>query len=624
MRKGLQLALLTVAIGLISVQAMANAPVIGNIPSPIVGNAEPATDGGNFIFMDAMDLNTLATDDSTPSNQLMWTYFETATPSSHGYYLINGDLPINPATANITSPTTSQIINRTIGKGPAGTKLEWNPDAQANTITIRNQYLSALGSGSTVDEGWADGLIAAEQQTVTFFCSDGTSYSSKTVQFYSTNNDFDRLSGNLWIPLKNEPPKASGSTAWKAESWSAGVTSSTWAGGSTGLCIIAPLTGSNVADFASPAPYFSLSKNQVYRIKMQMNSTQGTLGKTPLWDLVLENTNPAGTYGLMAYSMDTMFYDDPYNGGMNTVINTQSGDWKTLYWTPNAVQTDQWNAGVYLTKYDGKRDPRLRFRVLDVDGVGMGQTKSGAICIQSISVDSVPLSRVRVLSNVVNIANGGIKAANSSSTGNLEVQSLVSASHITVTYAKGAVTIKPTTTVVPNTYGTASSTGQQFELTEIHPATLSDNFADSIDNWPITWTTASTADPNIYMMQVGMSAPSAIDAQHPWDAIFLSMYSRTYEMLVDTYVTSRDLLSSPAYTTDGSGNITPQTFTMFFQAGKGTAASNQVNARFKWSIRLANSPAVFFPSSVPGTDPVNTGAVTIHSVKLDKVDFSLH
>jgi hypothetical protein len=345
------------------------------------------------------------------------------------------------------------------------------------------------------------------------------------------------------------------------------------------MCIIAPLKGSNVAEFASPAPYFSITKNSVYRIMMQMNGTQGSAGKTPLWDLVLENINPSGTFGMMGYAMDTIFYDDPFNGGQNSVINSQLGDWKTLYWTPGAVQTDQWNNKAFTTAYDGgKRDPRLRFRILDVDGVGQGETKSGAICIQKITVDQVPLSRLRVLSNVVNIANGGLKAANTAGTGNVEVTSLVDPSNkrITVTYTNGAVTIKPTALLVANSYGNQTTSGQMFELTELHPAAKPNT--DALENWPMTWSASST-DPYIYRMQVGMSAPTPTDAQSPWDAIYLSIYSRTYEILEDTYVTSRDYLSSPTYAVDKNGNIVPQIFTMFFQAGKGSLAPLASNAR---------------------------------------------
>jgi hypothetical protein len=216
-------------------------------------------------------------------------------------------------------------------------------------------------------------------------------------------------------------------------------------------------------------------------------------------------------------------------------------------------------------------------------------------------------------------------------TGNLEVQSIVSPLHINVTYANGAVTIKPTTTQVANTYVNPannqlqSSSGQQFEFTEIHPATTSDNFADSIDNWPLTWTApvivgGVVTEPNIYRMQVGLSAPSALDAASPFDAIYLSMYSRTYELFVDTYVTSRDQLASPAYILNG-GNVVPQIYTMFFQAGKGSGAS-AANARFKWLVRLANSPGVNFPTNSPTLSPLNTGAVTLSSVRVDKVDFS--
>jgi hypothetical protein len=626
MRKGLQFTLLTVAFALISVQAMAMAPTILDIPSPIVGNAEAVTGGGRFIYIDAMNLDNLATDDSTLPKDLMWTY--TTTNKARGgsltdYYLINGVPPLSAAEMASpgdirTSPTTNRIINRTV------IAPEFNSDGKANTITIRNNYLSPLGAtgaAAYVDEGWPDGIIGGETTPVTFYCSDGTTYSSKTVMFYSTNNDFDHLSGNLWkpvmsgtsssLPITQPKPVDTKGTGWKPEAWSPGVTSSTWANGSTGLCLNTALLGSNIGEYVSPLPYFQLAKNTIYRIRLQMNGTQGTVGQVPLWDFVVENIVPSTGVGLMAYMMDTYFYDDPFNGGANTVVNTQAGTEKVIYWAPFAVDTEQWNTKAFDVKYDNVNDPRLRFRVMDVDAVGMGNTKSGGVCITSIAVDSIPIGRVRVLSNVYDIEPGQIKQATSTAgVGNVEVVSLISAFHITVTFANGAVTIKPTTTSVPNSYNngvqTIASTGQQFEFTEVHPATDT-NAATESDNWPITWE-ANT----IYRLQVSLSAPTTSDAAKPWDAVFLGLHTKTYELFSEGYMTSRDLLGSPT--------VTPSTYTLFFQSGKGTLAS-AANAKIRWWIRFANSPVVAFPSTNPTIDPLNTGAVTVNSVKVDKVDF---
>lgn len=631
MRKGLRLTLLTVAIALISVQAMASAPLIGDIPSPIIGDLEPVTDGGKFIAIDLMNLDNLATDDATPSKDLMWTYW--IAPSGH--YSINAVPPVNLTLADITSPTTSRIINRTVGKGPAGATIpnepEYNLDGKASTITIRNTNLSALGTGLTVDEGWDGGIINAESALVTFYCSDGTSYSSKTVMFYTASNDYDHLSGNLWKPVRGgagtdpkvgiaQPkPNANG---WKPEAWIGSVTSSTWAGSNVGLCLSPALLGTNMAEFASPMPYFQLTKNTVYRIKVQMNSTQGTVGKTPLWDLIVENNVPGTpSAGMMAYNSDTMFFDDPNNGGANTIINTQNGTWKEIYWAPPAVDTPQWNNSAFDSKYDGVNDPRLRFRTMDVDGVGMGYVKSGSICIQNILIDQIPLGCARVVKNLLNIAPGEVKQAKTDGSGNIEAFSMISPLHVTITFANGAVTIKPTATSVKNSYDAngdgvpeSSSTGQFFDFTEIHSAS---DLLDStiMDNWPFAW-----EKDTIYRVQVGLSAPTPTDAAHPWDAVFLSMYSKTYELFVDSFMTSRDSLGSPTYATDSLGKIVPQTYTLFYQSGKGSFA-NAENNRLKWVVRLANTPAVAFPSTLPSVDPLNLGAVTFHSVRVDKVEF---
>jgi len=121
MRKGLKLALMTVAIALISVRAMAMAPVINDVPSPIVGNAEPVTGGSNFVFIDAFDLNNYGSDVETTTPELLWSYTGPGVAGA-SKYLINGVPPINTSVVDPKSPTTAQTINLTCAVN------EWNPD----------------------------------------------------------------------------------------------------------------------------------------------------------------------------------------------------------------------------------------------------------------------------------------------------------------------------------------------------------------------------------------------------------------------------------------------------------------------------------------------------------------
>jgi hypothetical protein len=318
MRKGLKLTLMTVAIALISVRAMAMAPVINDLPSPIVGNAEPVTGGSNFVFIDAFDLNNYGSDLESSTSELLWSY---TTGSSNlgtnmvtNKYLINGVPPINLNTVDPTSPTTAQCINLSCAKN------EWNPDGKLNTVTIRNSFLSPLQAGeaspgalvepgtgwpkshtagvsdawnkwSIIDNYLKTGIMvkgttvggnvnnfndpAGETDSVQFFCSDGAAFTSQTVFFFSAKSTADRLSqvyapigattkfgpGKFWSANKVD---GSGATDWSMNT--PGDLTTTSVGGMCFVCGAnngATLTGNNYGSLSSPMPFFSLAKNMV-------------------------------------------------------------------------------------------------------------------------------------------------------------------------------------------------------------------------------------------------------------------------------------------------------------------------------------------------------------------------
>jgi len=656
MRKGLKLTLMTVAIALIGVRAMAMAPVINDLPSPIVGNAEPVTGGSNFVYIDAFDLNNYGSDVETPTNELLWSYTGPGTAGA-SKYRINGVAPINLNTVDPTSPTTAQCINLSCAVN------EWNPDGKKNTVTIRNNLLSPLQAGepspgafvepgtgwpkshtSGVDDAWnkwsiidnytATGIMAGhggvkpdpapgQTEPVYFFCSDGAAYTSQTVFFYSAKSTADRLS-QVYTPII---PTDKFTTFWSANKVDGSGTTD-WSGNLTttsvgGMCFVVGagggtvLTGNNMGSLASRMPYFSLAKNMVYRIRLQMNGSQMGPGATPFWDFVLENYETSTGRGLNLYSMDTLVFDNV--GGANSV--TANGMLVTMYWTPAAVATAQWNnstTGLFTAQYAANKDPRLRFRVLDLDDLAASQsnTKGGTLCIQSLSIDASDISMCRVLKNLYT-ANTMVK--NGTTGGNVEVLAL-NPENATIVFAGGNVTctgFDHWNGFAPAPGGEISHNGQLLESVEVRPATdtiygegapwATSSWAD---NWPIAWKSGQ-----ILRLQVGLSAPNANSVTHPWDAIFLSFATLTNEVNMDSFVTTNKGIATPQMGT-------PQTYTAFYWTQKETIAADAQFHNLRWRVRFINHPAAFFPSGNPITDAVNVGGVTCSSVKVDQVTFS--
>jgi len=639
--------LMTVAIALMSARAMAMAPVISDLPSPIVGNAEPITGGSQFVYIDAFDLNNYGADAESSTSELLWSYTGPGTAGA-SKYLINGVAPINLNTVDPTSPTTAQCINLKVAVN------EWNPDGKKNTVTIRNNYLSPLPIGETapgqapapthvagvndvrnrwsvIDNYHITGIMAGtgnsfdpapgQTEPVQFFLSDGAAFTSQTVFFYSAKSQADRLSqvyapvpvsdkfAKFWSPNKVD---SSGNTDWLGNITTTSV---------GGMCLIAgangglDLTGDNMGSLASPMAYFSLTKNQVYRIRLQMNGSQLAPGATPFWDFILENYETSTGRGLNLYAMDTLVFDNV--GGAESV--TAGGMLVTMYWTPAAVATAQWNSattGLYQSKYAANKDPRLRFRILDLDSVPASQSnlKGGTLCIQNLTIDAADLSMCRVVKNLYNAAT--LIQANTASTGNVEAFPL-NAANCTVVFASGAVTfhgVNNWTGIQPG--GPLANDGQLLEIAEVRPAkdtTYAEGppwTASWADNWPLAWKSGQ-----ILRLQVGLSAPDTTSVAHPWDAIFLSFVSMTNELNYDSFVTTNQSIASPQMGT-------PQTYQAFFYTMKESVTADANYHSLRWKIRFINHPSAFFPSGNSTTDAENVGSVTLNSVKVDQVSFS--
>jgi hypothetical protein len=454
------------------------------------------------------------------------------------------------------------------------------------------------------------------------------SYSSQTVFFFTEVGGANRLSPKAtpgWVNLKDDAFPAN-MTAWTqgdgpfgtitfTDRWvdGSGVTTVTASG--TGVCITVPGPGDNMGSLASPMSYFSLAANQVYRIRARMNSTQSSPGHTPLWDFVIENYD--GTTGYNLYGYDYVNFDN--EGGANSVITTTSGTWYTMYWAPSAVDTVQWNdsvKGLFVAAYAANKDPRVRFRVLDLAAVTatQSQNKSGTICMQELVIDAIPLSKIKVVQNVINLTEmykNDPSSASVTAPAKTDVQ-VVTLIGTTISFWNDSTQFSNPQymRLTPSGIGTASD-GSKAELIEISPAT--DNrmtfgdWATYGDNYPIPWKSNK-----VYRVQVAVSAPDSVSALHPYDVIFMSMDSPTNENNAESMLSSNKAIGSPK-------NAAAQTYTFFHNTGNETRSATAALHNLRWRVRFANSPSLGFPS---GTDTNNIGKVDVRTLKVDEITFT--
>jgi hypothetical protein len=621
MRKGLT-TLMTVAIALVSVQAMAYAPMIDTIPSPIVGNRSGApTQAQAYVYPDAFDLHTLATDDNNTSDQLIWSY-ELVAPQR---YSINGIAPLAVSDSRITAAAGVKRIDNQVLTLP-------NPDAKTNTITIRDIILYPLGgSPSTSQSG-----PAWESQAITFWCSDGNLASSQTVMFYTDNtytagaaSGINRLSNATGFVKQVEDKLLNGQNWHMYDPFFDHITSGTWTDGK-GYCLNVTLTGQNWGSAATKIGFVKLVDNAVYRIRLQMNSNQMTPGKTPFWDFILENWNGNGEESANLYGVDTYFIDN--EGGANAVIQKALGTEYTMVWAPAAFRTNQWRStvdGIFAANkpvseggnginYTKVRDAQLRFRVLDLDARAdlQNNQKFGSVCMQNVIVETCPVSKktyeatggtampsaAQLLYGIGDGTNEpNLKAAHNKPAaedpvlGNMMASALLGSS---ISFSGGDCTLQP------------SANGQSTEIVTITPAKNLDytigDWPTIADDWPIPWESNK-----IYELEVTMSAPDAGQAAHPWDVLWLNMEPPTNEVMQESYITANHGLATPK-----AG--TPQAYYLYFHSMNRTASSVQAYRFLRWRIRWGNTTNCDWPNP---SDTVNTGGVRIHSVKVNKVRF---
>jgi hypothetical protein len=576
MSKGLKVSLVTVAIALMGMSAMATAPVISDIPDPIVGGGETVTPSNTFVYPDAINLNFYVQDDGGIEN-VVWSYEVAGTQ----IYSINGNDPIDSGSEDPTDPAA---VSKDLGTVRNG---EEDPDTAANTITIRNVNLSPIG-GPNVDPGDTAGILSSETQVVTLYASDGSTYSQTEIMVYTDNEGEDRLSTGV---VDGEQEYQQDFTNDDGGYISTTLNSATVTVGGNGICIEVAAGNTNIGQWISPYPLFEMQGNAVYRIRANVNGSQTTAGLVPLWDVIVQNFDSAdGVGGANAYLADYLFLDN--EGGANAVGPSVGLSNIELYFVPLSAKSPAWNdasTGAWTTANDGMNDIQIIFRVLDADESGGygGELDVGQVCIQGIDIDRFDLN--------TNVTEGDTVMDLAVNQTNYRAEDLL-----------GSSTFDWTTGV---TYGPTDG-NYEVELTQVQPGD-GDHLGvggsgAAEDDYPIVWDAET-----IYMIEMEVSAPTAGDEAQPNDVIQVGMGPPSWECFMLNSVTRGD---STMHNIGMPKSGTPQTYVTFFNSHAQSLSAQDDFRRLAPRVQILNSDALSFNGQSQ-----NTGDTTIHSITVKKV-----
>jgi len=598
MRKGLTKTLMTVAVAIMAMQAMAMAPVILDIPSPVVGNADSVTPANGFVYPDAIDLTRYVTDQESNSSQIIWSYEIIGTPK----YRINnvdsmdtggGDNPVSPG---------AKSLNNAVAGGEA------DSDTNPLTITVRNVNLSPIIGDPGTDPG-TTGVVDSETQAVTLYASDQSTYSSKSIWFYSTSGEIDRLSPGgeeIWHHRGDSPTTA----GWNFNSPSGDVTGSN---GADGLSFCLTTTMSTTADKVGlwKTPYgpadeatLPLVANSVYRIRLLITSTQTNVDDVPYWDVTVNNFDQIGGtyYGGNGYGANFFFLAN--TGGANAVVTTSGEMPFEFWWCPSAISCARWNEtsetqpGPFAPSNVDNRNAFIEFRILQsASNTGTNGARSfGTLCLTDVTVEKYDLSAMQVLTasspvydatSITNSASGGTSVVN---TGNF-----------TSSFSGGTLTITPTT-------AGSGSTGQFVATVEPGDTTIDYlNQSATVDNYPCTMDLQT-----LYLVSMDLSAPTQADMDNPPAIFWVGADSLTNELICLSWVTPVNFWHHA-----GPG-LTATTYKAFFHSNYGTSHSGE--SQYSWwkifrpRFMLGNDPSL-------GSSEAKTGAIRIHNMRVDRVQF---
>jgi|KNS9250_BmetaT_FD_k123_29739_1 hypothetical protein len=523
MRKGL-LNLAAVAVALLGFNATAMAPVISDLPSPIIGDAVGATGDNTFVYPDAFSLDGYVSDDYTADSGIIWTY-ETASGSK---YAINGvdelgsDDPNNPAAAK--QLTANDNDTEAV-------------DSDAQTITLRDIELSPAGGAPYADPAGGPGIVNTD--VVTFHASDGGSVSTKSTIFYTDDEGQDRFSqaGEIVIDLTF----GTTTTGWSFSDFGTGLTESR----ANGLCTTVPVAGdetfaqwfSSDGSGASTSLY-DLTANSVYQHRVGV-TTDAAVGAANIFQIVANNTDNA--FGAEFFGWDK-------EGGANHPGAVS----KFEFWAgPANMGLSGWNAsgGAFDAANDAKNDVGMQMTIFDTNNVEAG-TRGGTHCFTDLQILRHNPGGALVDSTVFSDSN--FTAANWVGAGIL--------GNIVLNFTGGVMEFV--------------ATDSDVEFITADPGDSTNTSGNDADNAPVPWDTAN----QLYRIEWSISA----GAGNPPDVIRLEADSnQTQEIITNGYV------SVLSFGDTGMPSTAEETWQMYFYSHN-VSATTVFTKGFRPRLTLAN------------------------------------
>jgi hypothetical protein len=260
------------------------------------------------------------------------------------------------------------------------------PDGLARTITFRDVDVSP---DNTPNPPAAFGTVL-NSSVVTLFASDCSTYSMHSFPVSTVVGQSDTLS-QVVIDILHDidfatPP--TGGDAWVGAliGTNGGSTDDT---GGNGLCMTAPLTGSNFPFYVSPDGFIDITDETIYRVTANLNvllPASPAANTLPILEFVFDNFNSGlaggNNYGGYAHLLDN-------SGGANGVGRVTN---EFIYFVaPASNQASQWQAHVGDPAADDMIDLRLSFRLNDsTHSIGGGNdADEGTICVETVKVEGI-------------------------------------------------------------------------------------------------------------------------------------------------------------------------------------------------------------------------------------------
>jgi hypothetical protein len=589
MIQGLKSTLLTVAVALLGLNAMAMAPTIGNIPDVIIGDAEAGTNSNNFVYPDAINLDSFVADDNTPTTGILWSY---TNPSGH--YRINNVAAIVSPDSNADTPGSAEL---TTADDPDSS------DSNKRTITIRNSTLSPL-TGGVSTAPYADPGATSDSAVITLYASDSTTHAlaGKSFMAYIVNNGNDALSGGAASVPVTDIDFGAGTNGWVPVTVIEGGT--TRQNASLGLCATAPAGGVNYFGWESEAypanaqyTSFSYVNNAVWRVRLQVTTTAAA-SHVPVWGLVFEN-------GVNYYGGTQLFFDNvgATSGGPGANTPPSAGgrsEFETWLVAPSGSSA-AFQAGI--TANAALKNFRIRLLLIDIgtaggdDPYGAG-SDVGEVCWKRIQVDRYDAGDMTVESTPYSASSLSLAAAGTDGVAGTVNGALrfddYSNSSSNITFSGNAMTIAPksATAWVDNSAYIRVETGDdQFDYN-----------VENNDNYPVVW----EAD-QLYRVVFAIKAADATGETYPPDFINIGADVPSNEITFVGYVTNKfatAAMPKAAATTE---------YVTFLHGNSVTFGSASVFARIRPYLTVGTN------SAFAETD--NRGGITITSIRVEKVKF---